>query len=132
MTETEHWSQKSRSSEDVEPLVVVPEAAAVVQVSTVGIKSRVLQEESRGSASGSVREDRSRCVIMEVAAEPENFVGSSGGLQMPLWSTCRLRSGGNCWGVISSAGVASSEDAAELPHYRRWCQKSPLFGLLHV
>ena len=79
-----------------------------------GIKSRVLQEESRGSAPGSVREDRSRCVIMEVAAEPENFVGSSGGSQMPLWSASRLRSGGNCWGVISSAGVASAEDAAEL------------------
>ena len=32
------WSQKSRSSEDVEPLVVVPKAAAVVQVSTVESK----------------------------------------------------------------------------------------------
>ena len=79
-----------------------------------GIKSRLLPEGSRGSAPGSVREDRSRCVIMEVAAEPENFVGSSGGSQMPLWSASRLRSGGNCWGVISSAGVASAEDAAEL------------------
>ena len=79
--------------EDMEPLVVEPEAPAVVQVSTVESEVAVLQEWSRGSAPGSVREDGSRCVIMEAAAEPEIFVGSSGGSRMPLWSASRLRSG---------------------------------------
>ena len=89
-----------------------------------GIKSRVLQEESRGSAPGSVREDRSRCVITEVAAEPENLVGSSGGSQMPLWSACNQLS-------RSSVGRGARQEALAAA-YRRWCQRSPLFGLLHV
>ena len=43
--------------EDMEPLVVEPEATAVVQVSTVELEVAVLQEGSRGSAPGSVREN---------------------------------------------------------------------------
>ena len=76
----------------------MPEAAAVDQVSTVESKVTVLQEGSRGSAPGSVREDRNR-LSSRKQRRSQRSSSEQRWFTDAVWSASRLRSGGGCLGV---------------------------------